>query len=195
MEFTEDFLRALVNEKVTGNFPPFETGKFRNVENYIVKLVGHLSENKKIVLKADYDNYGSGFASYVNVKVSKRDRSDTQIFKNGNKTTEWTKGLELYICKLAPYWFFGSSEWSKTSENEIWAGGSSGFLRPESFGQVDHNFWHSEIEYLRNTFESFWYRLLVAEELSRKLWFDINIPTILANEAYEVFDCFFYWTD
>ena len=39
------------------------------------------------------------------------------------------------------------------------------------------------------------YRLLTEEELEEQIWFEIEIPTILADKPYEVFDCFFYWED
>ena len=195
MNFTEEFLRKMCAGNVIGDFSPFDSGKIKEVEEYLKKLVGHLSGNHKIVLKADFDSYGSGFASYVSIKVSKRDKSDTKITRNGNRITEWTDGLLLYISKLTPYWYLGASDWTVNFEDEQWKGGSGGFLSAESFNEIDQTFWHTEIRDIKKTFDEFRYNLLTEQELNKTLWFDIKIPTILASKPFQVFDCFFYWED
>ena len=129
------------------------------------------------------------------MSISKRNKSGTELISDGNKKTEWTKGLSLYVSKLCPFWFIGGSEWTNTSENEKWIGGSSGFLRPESVRLIDKALWQVQIEKFQRIFAGFGYSLLSEEDVNKPLWFDINIPTILTDEPYKVFDCFFYWED
>jgi len=42
MIHSEDFLRKLANEKVTGDFYPFDTGDLDKVEDYIRQIVDRL---------------------------------------------------------------------------------------------------------------------------------------------------------
>ena len=195
MNFSEEFLRALCEVKVVGDFPPFDTGKIEDVQQYIKHILGQIGARKDVFVKADFDSYGSGFASYVAVKISKKDRSDTKITGTGNKRTEWTDGLELYISKLAPFWFWGGSDWTVNFEDDRRTGGSGGFLTSESVHDLNQDVWGEKIRLIEKIFEDFGYVLLTEEELSQKLWFEVEIPTILANAPYEVFDCFFYWED
>jgi hypothetical protein len=193
--FSEDFLRKICEAKVLGDFEPFKSGKIKDIEKYIKRILGDIKAENKILSKADFNSYGSGFASYVDVSISKQDKSDTRFIVDGNKKTEWTKGLSLYISKLCPFWFIGGSEWTVTRENEKWIGGSSGFLRPESVRSIDNALWQAQVERIKKIFGDFGYSLLSEEDVSEPLWFDINIPTILADRPYQVFDCFFYWED
>ena len=137
MKFTEEFLKDLIDAKVIGDMMPFKTGKINKVESYIKTIIGRINDNQRLIVEPDYKYYGSGFASYVNVKISQRDRSDTQITYSRGERTEWIKGLLLYISNLSPYWYYGGSEWTITYNNDTWKGGSGGFLRPENVNYVD----------------------------------------------------------
>lgn len=195
MIHTEEFLRELCKGKVVGDFYPFDTQHLAEVNSYIRKIVGRLSNISGIKVEADFASYGSGFASYVNVKISKKDRSDTKITNQGSKKTEWISGLALYICRLSPFWYFGENEWTISFENDKWTGGSGSFLRPESIESYDKRFWEKEVGQIKNILSEFRYNLLTKQELEKELWFDAEIPTILANPPFQVFDCFFYWED
>jgi hypothetical protein len=148
-----------------------------------------------LIVQSDYKYYGSGFAFYVNVKISQGDRSDTKIIYEGSKRTEWIKGMLLYISNLSPYWYYGGSEWTITNENDTWKGGSEGFLRPENIDYSDQSIWGDTIYKIKELMSSFGYRLLTEEELKEPVWFEADIPTLLADKPYQVFDCFFYWED
>ena len=195
MKFTEEFLKDLINAKVIGDVIPFKTGKINKVESYIKTIVGRIEDNPKLVVEPDFKYYGSGFASYVNVEISQRDRSDTKITYEGSQRTEWIKGLLLYISNLSPYWYYGGSEWTITYENDTWKGRSRGLLRPESIHYVDYNIWDDSIYEIKELMSSYGYRLLTEEEIEEQVWFEADIPTILTDRPYEVFDCFFYWAD
>ena len=194
-KFSEDFLRIICKSKVTGSFEPFMSGEIKDVVKYIKRILGELKAENKILVNADFDSYGSGFASYVDVSISNQNKSDTTITFNGNKKTEWTKGLSIYVSKLCPFWFVGGSEWTVTFESEKRIGGSSGFLRPESVHLIDKALWQIKIDKIQRIFAGFGYSLLSEEDVNKSLWFDVSIPTILAGKQYQIFDCFFYWED
>ena len=195
MAFDEAFLKRLAKEKVIGDFPPFDTGNINKVEKYIRKITHRLKDNHQIIIEPDFEYYGSGFASYINVQISKKDKSDTKTTQENNKLTHWTKGILVYISNLTPYWYYGASEWTISKDNGNYIGGSSGFLRPENIDKVDTEIWSAEIEKIKTVFNQFKYRLLTKEELEKQVDFDVSVRTILADKPYEVFDFFFHWED
>jgi hypothetical protein len=132
MGFSATFLGQLAREEVVGDFPPFLAGNIRQIENYIRKVLAQLASISALAFEADFDSYGSGFASYVEVRVSKKDQSGTNVSARGQRVSHDTTGLLLYISKLAPYWFYGGSSWSKTYEQGGLSGGLSLYLTPQS---------------------------------------------------------------
>ena len=202
MTHSEDFLRQMCKKKVVGEFPPFSEKHIFNkshikaTEEYIKQIVGRVKDNHKIVVESDFNNLGSGFASYILVKISKRDKSATIISKKGNVVIEETKGIVLYISKLSPYWYYGAGNWSVSHINGKWHSASEGFLRPESLESFNNDAWGQEMDIIKSIFEMYRYRLLTQEEVKQELWFEVEIPTLLSESLYyQVFDCFFFWED
>jgi hypothetical protein len=193
--FTEVFLRNAAADQVQGDFTPFNKGDIGKVKRYVKGMLGRLSDNKRIKVEADFSAYGSGFASYINVKISKKDKSDTIIEKNGNRTTEKKDAILLYISLLAPYWYFGKGDWWDNYTNGEFTGGSSNFLTPESINQYNKPLWETEIEQITRLFEEFRYVLLTKKEVEQALWFDVKIVSNLGEKPYTVFDCLFHWED
>ncbi len=194
-EFTEEYLRNLAADKVQGDFTPFNKNDIGKIQRYVKGMLGRLSDNKRIVVEADYSAYGSGFASYINVKISKKDKSDTIIEKIGNRTTEKKDSLLVYISLLAPYWYFGKGDWWDYYTNGEFTGGSSNFVTPESISKYNKSLWDKEIEQITALFDEYRYRLLTEKEVEKGLWFDVDITTNLGEKPYTVFDCFFHWED
>ncbi|MCA0428854.1 MAG: hypothetical protein LCH37_15565 [Bacteroidetes bacterium] len=193
--YSADFLRDLAKDKVTGDFYPFDTGNIENVINYIRQLVGSLSDNPSLIIEPDFDYYGSGFASYIPVRVSKRDNSDSTITTAKNRVSKETKGILLYISNLTPFWYFGGSEWSVTTENGRQVSGSSGFLFPEDNNAYDTTKWETDMERIKFTLNQFNYQLLKQDELETPLDFDLTLASNFITGKPRVFDCFFHWND
>jgi hypothetical protein len=193
--FNEIYLRTLVKGDLQGDFGPFLNNETYEVEGYIQQMLGRLKDRIAIKIQADFTAYGSGFASYINVKITKKDRSDTTFTKEGKLNVESKKSLLLYISLLSPYWYFGGANWSENYLNGKFQGGSMPFLRPEDNAKYDKTIWQDEIDFITQHFDEYRYRLLTQTELEPYLNFDIEIPTIVADKPYQVFDCFFYWED
>lgn len=195
MHFDELFLRKLCADKVSGDFPPFKSKNIDTVERYIKGIVGRLNDCKSLIVKADFTSYGSGFASYIPIQISKKDRSDTLIQKKGDLIIEDVNALELYLSNLSPYWYYGVSKWSRHYKQGANMGGSHGFLNIESYAKVDKQLWHKELEMIKNVMDEYRYMLLLPEEVEKSLWFEVKIRSNLGTKPYEVFDCFFHWED
>lgn len=195
MPFSEDYLRSIVTSKVVGDFPPFTSGSISKTDNYIRKVVARLASIATLLVEADFSSYGSGFASFVEVRVSRKDQSDTIISTKNQHITYDTTGLVLYISRLTPYWFYGSSEWSKTYDQGQLTGGFRMYLNPGSQATINQELWQHDRQRVAAVLQEFRYGLLTPEELRQPAPAGIYIPTELAEKPYAVFDCFFYWQD
>ncbi len=195
MDFTKEYLTDIVKGKAKGDFSPFSSGQWEEVDVYLKRVVGRLKDIRSLTLKAEFDHYGSGFSSYVHLYVSKRDKSDVKITLNGKLRTEETNGLMIYLCRLAPYAVFAEGYWSTTYNQEEWDSGSSHYIESSEVGTLPNSDWQTQLIEIKNRLNEASITVLTKEELDRKLDFDIQIPTILSDPPYQVFDCFFHWTD
>ncbi|MFK8104666.1 MAG: hypothetical protein AB8G15_19230 [Saprospiraceae bacterium] len=195
MEFEKKYLTDLVNGKVKGELPPFASGQWEEVDSYLKRVVGRLKDIKAISVVADFDHYGSGFSSYVPLNLSKRDQSDVEITEKGAERTEKTNGLILYLCRLAPIAIYGEGTWWNTFKMEKWQSGSASFLTSEVIETTPVTDWSAALVQINAILNQFGIRTLTQATVNQKLDFKINIPTILSDPPYKVFDCFFYWED
>jgi hypothetical protein len=190
--FTEEYLRNLAADKVQGDFTPFNKNDIGKIKRYVKRMLGRLSDNHRLNVEADYSSYGSGFASYINVKISKKDKSDLTIIKEKRGISEQRDGLLLYISLLAPYWCFGKGFWW---ENTTTGGSGGNYLNTEDIDIYNKSLWARDVEAITSLFDEYRYRLLTKKEVEKPLWFPSNITTILGDPPYTVFDCFFHWED
>jgi hypothetical protein len=106
MTFDKEYLIRLAKVKVLGEFFPFNTGSQQKTEKYIKDIVGRLKHIPTITLEADFNHYGSGYASYVPVHLAKRDKSGTRLTQQGRRQTEENGGLTAVsvstgsLCRL-----------------------------------------------------------------------------------------------
>jgi hypothetical protein len=197
MEYSEEYLRRLCNNEIVGDFPPFNktNSRKRKVISHIKTLVGRLKEDHHLLIDADFENYGSGYASYVYIKISKRDKSSVITTIQGSNKTDRLKGLLIYVSKLSPHWYYGGMEWIDRYHNNTYTGGYNAFLRPDSIDGLDLTQWRDPLIKIQKIMTEFSYSLLDRQSLERSLWFDVIVPTILSESPHTVFDCFFHWED
>ncbi len=193
--FSENYLRNLATDKVQGDFTPFNKNDVQKVNRYIKGMLGRLSDKKSLIVEADFSSYGSGFASYINVKLSKKNKLDSQIKQKGNKIEVTTEGVLLYISSLSPHWYFGGVKWFSSYLDNKFQGGTMPFLTPRNIRQYNTALWGDDIEYITRLFEEYRYTLLTEQEVEKDLWFDVDIKANLGEKPYSVFDCFFHWED
>jgi hypothetical protein len=105
--FNETYLRTLVKGDLQGNFEPFLNNETYEVEGYIQQMLGRLKDRIAIKIQADFTAYGSGFASYINVKITKKDRSDTIFTKEGKLNVESKKKfvvVHFFTFAILVFW-------------------------------------------------------------------------------------------
>ena len=195
LDFTEQYLRNLAADKVQGDFTPFNKNDVQKVNRYIKGMLGRLSDKKSLIVDADFHNYGSGFASYINVKLSKKNKSDSIFKQKGNKIEVDTEGVLLYISSVAPYWYFGGVKWFSSFVDDKFQRGTMPFLAPQDIRKYNKSLWADDIEHVTRLFEEHRYTLLTEQEVEKSLWFDLDIKANMGEKPYTVFDCFFHWED
>lgn len=195
MIFDKAYLIDIVNGKTKGDFPPFSTGKWKKTDKFLKTVVGRLQDIKSVNIKADFNHYGSGFSSYVHLYLSKKDKSDVRTTEKGEFRTEETNGLMLYLCRLAPYAVYSEGNWSTTYNQNKWHSGGSHYIEVDAIGTTPKIDWSNELVEISNILNQYGISILTKEELIKPIDFEIQIPTILSDPPYSVFDCMFYWED
>lgn len=184
--YSNEELQKIIRYESIGDLFPYEGGNDSDIENYIKSVVADLNRSTNIIAEADYDMYGSGYASYVDVFCYRKDGSSTSR-KSYGVTIE---GISLYICRLAPVSIYGYSKITRHSH-----GGSSEFLSFDRVNTLPLGDWIEFIEEIVRKVHKYNISILDKEYLTSPLPFDAKIPTILGDAPYKIFDAFFYWED
>ncbi|MEN2465848.1 hypothetical protein [Ornithinibacillus sp. JPR2-1] len=112
--FTNEELKSIIKGNPVGEFHPYNLAEYDHeaVNDYISSVVGSISAIKNLAIEANFDSYGSGYASYVDVFCYKKDGSSSE-----QKDYElWIDGIRVYINRLAPVAIFGESEIKRVLE-------------------------------------------------------------------------------
>ncbi|MCE7995551.1 MAG: hypothetical protein HEP71_26465 [Roseivirga sp.] len=195
MTFEESYLRDLVDGFAVSDVFPYSTGNSRKIEEFLCQLVGRLGDIGSLSIEADFNNYGSGYASYVPLNISKKDKSDITKEHHENGVSLTTNGLMVYLSRVAPVVVYGAGHWIKTYMNGKETGGGAHFLEPDILESLPSEVWEQELKRIKTTLTEFGFSIPPRGTLARNLSFEIEIPTLLGETPYRVFDCFFYWMD
>jgi hypothetical protein len=195
MEFKEEYLKRLIQLEVAGDFPPYNSGNMNHTDDYIQQIILKLKAIPELIVTTEAESYGSGFASYSHISISKKDKSDTIIQIEGNFAKEDTRGLLLYICRLAPYAVYAPGEWGYSFEDGRPVDGTYCTMETKKIGTLPEGDWAVEIQKITSCLDEFQITILNKDQLIQPLSFEATIPTMLSDPPYKVLDCFFYWEE
>ena len=159
------------------------------VEGFLRWVVADLNRLPSLVIEhAEFRHYGSGYASYVDVFISKRDGS---MRRSMDGTTE-VEGLTLALCRLAPLAALFKHSWRSSGP-----GPAGGHSMPELSRMVDDDppGWEQECRQIRRTLDEHGIALLDSRILGLPLNVRLQVETALGEPPYRVFDAWFHWTD
>ncbi|UNK16955.1 hypothetical protein MNQ98_21010 [Paenibacillus sp. N3/727] len=191
MDIDETILKNVIQGNPEGDFYPYNIGvlSLSAVDDYIKACVNGLKNNQNVEFEADYNHYGSGFSSYVDVFMWLKDGSSTKQ----KKDYLLIEGIHLYICRLYPVAVYGTGSVTRNIGNN---GRSHGFLRPKGLEtSPEGEQWRSMILNLQNRLNEYQYVIPFKEYLDSPLPFSADIETVLDEGHYKIFDAFFYWED
>jgi hypothetical protein len=178
MILTNDNLQAMASGGVVGSSWPYDRGSEEDIEAYLKNVVAELGRSRILEVNAELMHYGSGFASFVHVFCYKRNDKSTVH----NVDMDCTDGIAVYLGRLGPVAAYGPEHRTRS-------------YRRGRLGELPPGDWNEEINEIKDKLQRFGFYLPSREELSKELPFPADIPTILGEQPYRVFDAVFYWSD
>jgi hypothetical protein len=138
------------------------------------------------VFDAEFGEYGCGYASFVEVKLTRRDGSLVTERDSGTQT----RGFGVLLSRLAPVAVLQGTAVDWRTEN-----GGSGTLPDISYvvewPMVDH----PEADAVGDVLERHGYAIVGPDVLARPIAAGLEPDTNLGEPPWRVFDAWFYWFD
>lgn len=195
--FSNEQLQALIKGEIVGDTYPYNTNNEQEIEAHIRQLFYKINRIPNLVCEAEWNHFGSGYASFVEFFCYRQEDVTVVEEKYGFKEVK-TNGIILDICRLAPVAIMGEDDRYKKiriETNEVVSGAYGTLLDGANRLVVNENF-QSMAEQLKKSLKEFGYVLLEAEKINQSLSFQTNIPTIYRKpNQYKVMDAIFYWED
>jgi hypothetical protein len=166
----------------------------QEIERYLRRVIRKLQENKDLEIEPEVDNYGSGYASYIDIFSYKKGKKPIKIDNYLSQA-----GISIYISKLAPYAVYGFNEKTRSS-----VGGSYGMLfeiqQLYVFPEDKQNLllksdWDFLTSFIIKELTSLGFVFPGVEFLSNKLPSHTKIPTLFRDKQFTCYDSFFHWED
>lgn len=195
--FSKEQLQALIDGEIVGNEFPYDTKNEQEIEAHIRRLFYRINRIPNIVCEAEWNHFGSGYASFVEFFCYQKD--DVLIVEEKYDLREIkTEGIILDICRLAPVAIMGEDDRYKTiriETNEDVSGAYGSLIDGQNRLCISERFQTME-EKLKQALTEFEYELLEVELVNQPLPFQTKIPTIYRKpNEYLVMDAIFYWED
>lgn len=111
--FSKEQLQALIDGEIVGNEFPYDTKNEHEVEAHIRRLFYRINRIPNIVCEAEWNHFGSGYASFVEFFCYQKDDVLIVEEKYGLREIK-TEGIILDICRLAPVAIMGEDDRYKT---------------------------------------------------------------------------------
>lgn len=178
----------LLHAKMIKDDHLWATGDEQLVEGYLKAALAAVERTTQTKSKVEWDHYGSGYASFVDVWLYRAtpDFDAKRPLGYGEQHT----GLVILLSRLSPYFVFmeGEKHWHPH--------GASSYL-PE-FSMVDR----LETPAVRSlagdvevVLQGHGLVRALRAQLEEPLTTDIQVPTILTDKGFNQFDALFYWED
>lgn len=175
--------------RAAANEPDQSWSDERLVEGYLRRVVAALGRAPAIVVEsADFDHYGSGYASFVDVFVTSRDgsrRGEDERFRH-------VDGLTVCLSRLAP--FAALCEPEQHTRGRDGLSGSSSLPSLARATTPDVPGWECEGADVEAVLADHGIGLLTPKTLARPI--RPMVETVLTDRPpYTVFDAWFHWMD
>ncbi len=197
--YTHEQLQDFIDGKIIGESYPYNTKNEEEIEAYIKHLYYRIQRIPNIICEAEFDHYGSGYASFVEFFCYRKE--DIVVIKDqeqyGILAYEKT-GVLLNVSRLAPVFIYGEGERSQTvraETNEEITGASCDLPGQTNIFSVHEKF--DGLTYqLFKALKEFGYESLDEKYANEPLPFQANIPTFYRRKnEYRKLDAIFYWED
>ncbi|MCG7337519.1 hypothetical protein MHZ95_19860 [Sporosarcina sp. ACRSM] len=195
--FSNEQLQDLIRGRIVGNRFPYVANNEQEIEAHIQRLFYRINRIPNLVCEAEWNHFGSGYASFVEFFCYRKEDAKVIEEKYGHQEIK-TEGVIIDVSRLAPVAIMGEDNRCKTiriETNEVVKGGYCslpGHSKLLALSEKNH-----PIEYqLQQAIKEFGYERLPAEQMNQPLPFKAKIPTIYREpKEYLIMDAIFYWED
>ena len=177
-------LADLVRDAVIERYWPHHLQTDAAIESHIRETVDQLRKCPELDVDADFDSYGSGFASYVHVFCTKSDRRSTKRIGE----SDWIDGIGVYLGRLVPFAAYGAETRTRHPR-----GGSGGFLDCRSLETTPDGSWDAELAAILDAVSNSGFAVLPKSEYCRLLPIRLEWETNFGTDTY--FDAIYHWYD
>lgn len=195
--FSDEQLQRTIEGKAIGDYYPYNTNNEREIEAHIRRMFYRLKRIPHLIVDAEWEHFGSGYASFVEFFCYRKEDITVIEEKNGERELE-IKGIIIDVCRLAPVTIMGEDERMRIiniAVNEEVGGAYSSLLDDPRRLNISERF-HTVERQLKQALEEFEYVILDEETVNKPLSFKAKIPTIYRESyGYKVLDALFYWED
>lgn len=186
LPFTDEEIRRLAADSPVGAEWPYSGGSAEEVETFLHLAVHTLERDRSRIVKADFNHFGSGYASFVEVFCYPADNSTRQQQATG----EEFEGIVYYLSRLAPVATYAVD--TRLSSRQKYTGS---LLSDDTAGILRDPKW---VDFHRNIcalLRGHSFHIADNVELNVPLPFPVKIDTNLGNSPYCLFDLLFHWMD
>jgi hypothetical protein len=187
MDWSEPTIRRVYEGNLVGEEWPYVGGSEADVETFLRDVVIDLGQSDLLTVEADFNHFGSGYASFVEVFCVKKDGSGTRPYMGTGKVVD---GLLVYLCRRAPIAAYGADTRAYHA-----GGGSSGFLGPDTVGITPAGDWEAAVREVCAKLSERGISIADVEMLRHPLTFEYTIDNNLSDAPYQALDVLFYWYD
>jgi hypothetical protein len=184
MLLNDDELKLVISGAAVGDRWPYKGGSETDIDRHLRRAVETLQRDSQLECEADFDHYGSGYASYVDVFCRMLAEPATS---NATAEAVSVDGLGVYLSRLTPFAIYGRVQRSALS-----GGSFMSHIGLDHLYSVPPN-WEGEAAKVRQILEEQGFEFPSREELVKPLGFDADIPTVFDDR--HVYGALFYWED
>lgn len=184
MNFTDDQITALLHGRSISQQPPWDTDQEEVIDQHVRSIVERVCRKLQVLDRGEFNHYGSGYASYVDVWFYR----DEEAFRFAEGNCYF--GIVVLFSRLTPTFVLGEGR-------KTWRDNSASSYLP-SFDMVDR-FTHPAVQELEQPIEralqAAGLQRLRAEDLATPLPAHFDVPSILGDAPWRTFDALFHWMD
>src|SRR5258706_5399207 len=111
MLLSEPQLRTIIAGRPVGDRFPYLGGTESDIEQHLHRAVDALRSNGLLEIDADFDHYGSGYASYIHLSCQKS--GGRSKVRRGD--VDSIDGIAIYLSRLTPFAIYGSEHRTKSA--------------------------------------------------------------------------------
>lgn len=195
--FSNNQLKDLIEGKVIGTTFPYDINDEHEIEAHIHRLFYRIKRIPNIICEAEWDHFGSGYASFVEFFCYEKEGIAVEENRHGIQDHR-IESVLINISRLAPVVIMGEDDRTKrirSSTEEVLGGSNGSILGRQKLSHVDQRF-YPIMKKLAEALEEFDYTLLSIDDMNQPLPFSAKIATLYRTpKEYLIADAIFYWED